>query len=125
MDDQQNPTTSPGHQPLNPGTTAEQYQRLMQQAQVLLEQAAKLREMERQEVLADVRTKVRMYNITSEEIDGAPRALRGRKISKQAVLGRYRGPNGETWSGVNIGRKPDWVRKIIAEGGNLEDYLVK
>ena len=36
---------------------------------------------------------------------------------------KYRGPNGETWSGGR-GRKPGWVQAILDAGGDIEKYHV-
>jgi DNA-binding protein H-NS len=33
---------------------------------------------------------------------------------------KYRGPNGEEWSGK--GKRPGWIMKLITEGANLEDF---
>jgi DNA-binding protein H-NS len=33
---------------------------------------------------------------------------------------KYRGPNGEEWSGK--GKRPTWIMKLITEGANLEDF---
>jgi DNA-binding protein H-NS len=33
---------------------------------------------------------------------------------------KYRGPNGEEWSGK--GKRPEWIMKIVTEGANLEDF---
>ena len=36
---------------------------------------------------------------------------------------RYRGPNGETWSGR--GRKPQWLQLLETEGHDKEEYRVE
>ena len=40
----------------------------------------------------------------------------------QAVPVKYRGPNGETWTGR--GMKPVWLREQLDGGMNLEDFAV-
>jgi len=36
---------------------------------------------------------------------------------------KYRNAEGKTWSGGR-GRKPDWVKKIERDNGNIEDYRI-
>lgn len=59
--------------------------------------------------------------------DGAEGAsTMGEKIAKAAkpkepAVIKYRGPNGETWSGGR-GRKPAWIQEIIDAGGDIEKF---
>lgn len=102
----------------------QRYADMMKQAQALLEQANTIRAEERALVLSEIHVKMREFGFTVEELAGTRR--KSRKIkSAQVKVGRYVGPNGEIWSGVRVGRKPDWVRKVIAEGGDINDYLVQ
>ncbi len=48
-------------------------------------------------------------------------ALSSRKGSKVAV--KYRGPNGETWSGR--GSMPRWLASLVAAGKNKESFAIK
>ena len=43
--------------------------------------------------------------------------------AKRAVAVRYRGPNGEEWSGR--GRTPRWLVALEAEGRNREEFAVE
>ena len=45
------------------------------------------------------------------------------KPKADAREAKYRGPNGETWAG-GLGRKPEWVRAVLAAGKSLEDYRI-
>jgi DNA-binding protein H-NS len=47
---------------------------------------------------------------------------RARKPGSSNVPVKYRGPNGEEWSGR--GRSPRWVQVAEAEGKSLEDFRV-
>lgn len=102
----------------------QRYADMMKQAQALLEQANTIRAEERALVLSEIHVKMREYGFTMEELAGTRRNSRKNK-SAQVKVGRYVGPNGEIWSGVRVGRKPDWVRKVIADGGDMNDYLVQ
>mgnify|MGYP000099710663 CR=1 FL=1 len=48
----------------------------------------------------------------------------GRTLRKAAgtVPVKYRGPNGETWSGR--GRQPNWLTALVEAGHTLEEFLV-
>ncbi len=35
---------------------------------------------------------------------------------------KYRGPNGEEWSGK--GKRPGWIMQALAEGQSLEDFTI-
>lgn len=102
----------------------QRYADMMKQAQALLEQANAIRAEERALVLSEIHVKMREFGFTVEELAGTRRKSRKSK-SAQVKIGRYVGPNGEIWSGVRVGRKPDWVRKVIAEGGDINDYLAQ
>ena len=45
-----------------------------------------------------------------------------RKSAGKAVAIKYRGPNGDTWSGR--GRPPKWLAVLEAEGKSRDDYRV-
>ncbi|TSE30302.1 H-NS histone family protein [Tepidimonas charontis] len=98
------------------------YAELKAQAEALLAQAEQLRKQERAGVIAEIRAKMAEYGITADEL--ASGAARGRgKRSRAKAEPKYRGPNGELWSG-GPGRKPEWVRQILAAGGNIENYRI-
>ncbi len=44
-------------------------------------------------------------------------------FSRPAVPVKYRGPNGETWSGR--GKKPNWIEAWIAAGKSVDDLVAK
>lgn len=45
-----------------------------------------------------------------------------RKGRRGPVQPKYRGPNGELWTGR--GRTPKWVEEIQRNGGDIHDYLI-
>jgi DNA-binding protein H-NS len=48
---------------------------------------------------------------------------RTRKDAGEPVPVKFRGPNGETWSGR--GRMPKWLQAAEANGESRDKYLVK
>lgn len=105
------------------------YLELKEQAERLMEQAEQLRRQETQDAIADIKAKMRAYGITPEDLGftagpAGARAPRKAASPKGAGKPRYRGPNGETWSGGR-GRKPQWVVKALASGRKLEEFEIR
>lgn len=101
------------------------YLELKEQAEKLLAEAEKLREQEIADAISDIKEKIRLYGLTPDDL-GFGRSGPGRaaKARAPAPVIKYRGPNGETWSGGR-GRKPQWVVQALKDGRKLEDFAVK
>lgn len=100
------------------------YSELMAQAQALMAQAEQARKAELAAVIADIKAKMKEYGITAADLGSAASAGRkAGKSSKSAAPAKYRGPNGELWAG-GPGRKPEWVRAVLAAGKSIEDYRI-
>jgi DNA-binding protein H-NS len=100
------------------------YLELKEQAEKLLAEAERMREQEITDAIADIKRKIDLYGLTAADLGfarGGPGNSRP-KSAKSPV--KYRGPNGETWSGGR-GRKPQWVAQALKEGRNLEEFAVK
>lgn len=99
------------------------YIELMEKAQQLMAEAEQVRQKEIDAVIADIRQKMEAYGLTAQDIGGtaAPRKRSTASKGKGAV--KYRGPNGETWSGGR-GRKPRWVQEALKAGKKIEDFAV-
>ena len=100
------------------------YSELMAQAQSLMAQAEQARKAEIAGVIADIKGRMKQYGITVADLGGATAAVRkSPKAKAEAREAKYRGPNGETWAG-GLGRKPEWVRALLAAGKNIEDFRI-
>ena len=57
----------------------------------------------------------------------APLAHIGARLAEESQLARrarpFRGPSGEWWPG-GPGRKPEWVRAVLAKGESLDAYRI-
>src|SRR3974377_955033 len=95
------------------------YLELKQKAEKLMAEAEQLRQKEIDTVIAEIREKMKAHGLTARDIGGGGRKRSG---SAKAVV-KYRGPNGETWSGGR-GRKPRWVTEALAKGKKIEDFAV-
>lgn len=107
------------------GIAVATYLELKEQAEKLLAEAERMREKEIADAISDVKGKIRLYGLTAHDLGLAPagpaRAGKG-KAAPAAV--KYRGPNGETWSGGR-GRKPRWVTNALKDGRSLDEFAVK
>jgi DNA-binding protein H-NS len=102
------------------------YLELKEQAEKLLAEAERMREQEISDAIADIKKKIELYGLTAADLGfarGGP-GMGGRARPAVKAPIKYRGPNGETWSGGR-GRKPQWVTEALKEGRNLEDFAVK
>lgn len=95
------------------------YLELKQKAEKLMAEAEQVRHKEIEDVIAEIRERMKAYGLTAQDIGGGARKRTGG--AKAAV--KYRGPNGETWSGGR-GRKPRWVTEALSKGKKLEDFAV-
>ena len=99
------------------------YSELMAQAQALMSQAEQARKNELAAAIADIKAKMKEYGITVADLGGAAAGAKKAAKSTSKAVAKYRGPNGELWAG-GPGRKPEWVRAVLAAGKSLEDYRI-
>lgn len=98
------------------------YSELMAQAQALMAQAEQARKSELASTVADIRAKMKEFGITVADLGGAS-GPKGAAKSKSKAPAKYQGPNGELWAG-GPGRKPEWVRAVLAAGKSIEDFRI-
>lgn len=98
------------------------YAELVSQAQAIMAQAEEVRKQELVGVVADIKAKMKEFGITAQDLADAPQRRAAGK-SKAKAPAKYRNPNGETWSG-GPGRKPEWVRAVLASGQSIEDFRI-
>lgn len=70
--------------------------------------------------LAVPRVKDKQFQLTSE--DCGFKQEKSSAKQKQVVPAKFRGPNGETWSGR--GRVPGWLAVIESQGGSREKFRI-
>jgi DNA-binding protein H-NS len=82
---------------------------------------------ERTALLQEVTRKAEDLGLTIEELLGVgaakPAAPTRRGANTKKVSAKYRGPNGEEWTGR--GRMPKWLSALQAEGKKREDFLIR
>lgn len=89
----------------------------------LRKQAEEFRNQERAGVIDDLRKKIAEFGLTAADLKLSTRAPKT-QAAKPSSEAKYRGPNGETWSGGR-GRKPRWVMEALASGKAISDYEIK
>jgi DNA-binding protein H-NS len=102
------------------------YLELKAKAEKLLIEAEELRVKELNEVVAEIKEKIKTYGLTAQDLGlagGRAKKSPTRAAPRKKSAVRYRGPKGETWSGGR-GRKPRWVTEALAKGKKLEDFEV-
>lgn len=94
----------------------------------LQEQYDEIFKAERTAAIAELNTQIKKYKIRPYELNftnGATghRAKYVLPLINDNIPRLYRSRRGKLWDGV--GRRPDWVQKLLERGGNLEDYRIR
>lgn len=112
---------------------------LQSQIEKLQKQASDLKAKEFTSTVADIKAKMQAYGITIKDLSaGKSGKGKGAKVPKAAKTGlakprkskvagvpvapKFRGPNGETWSGRGL--SPRWLSTLIAQGQKKEDFAI-
>jgi DNA-binding protein H-NS len=109
---------------------------LQSQIASLQKQADEIRTKEFQATVVEIRQKMQAFGITIKDLQSTKSKLgrkakvtgatpaKSAKIKKPtlAVAAKYKGPNGETWSGRGL--TPKWLASLVAAGGTKEQYLI-
>lgn len=127
------------------------YRELQDQIEKLQREAAAARREEIGSTIREIKKKIAEFGLTAADLglapagaapgprrgrkaaakpDAAPakggRGRKGRKPSAatgKKVAPKYRGPNGETWTGR--GRQPGWVAAALGAGRTLDEMLIR
>lgn len=98
------------------------YQELMAKAKELFAAAEAQRQKEIAEAITEIRTTMERLGISLRDL--GPIGEKNAAKSKKKLVFRYRGPNGELWSGGR-GRKPTWVKEVLSKGQTLDQFEIK
>ena len=114
---------------------------IQSQIQKLQKQADEIKFKEFDKTVQEILAKMQAFGITTKDLQtasDAPRKRRGRpaatsntkpakvkkaKGSTNTVAARYRGPNGETWSGRGL--TPRWLSTLLAQGQSKDAFAIK
>ncbi|NBW78936.1 MAG: H-NS histone family protein [Betaproteobacteria bacterium] len=115
---------------------------LQSQIEKLQKQASEIRSKEFDKTVAEILTQMQAFGITIKDLQAAQGKTRagkgrgkGRPVGKKApaakkgtragipVQAKFKGPNGETWSGRGL--MPKWLSTLVASGRTKEDFAIQ
>lgn len=114
---------------------------IQNQIEKLQKQASEIKAREFDKTVQDILAKMQAFGISLKDLQpGKARGAKGRsktaaaksadtKVKKKAekgaavVAAKYRGPNGETWSGRGL--TPRWLVALVAQGRTKEEFAIK
>jgi DNA-binding protein H-NS len=110
---------------------------IQSQIEKLQKQANEIKAKEFNGTVQDILAKMQAFGITLKDLQsakpmkatkdaqgkrGATKPTKANKKSGVPVAAKYRGPNGETWSGRGL--TPKWMAALIAQGQTKESFAV-
>jgi DNA-binding protein H-NS len=98
------------------------YKELVAQREALDKQIEETRLAESRAAIAQVRQLIAEWQLSAEDCGFKTAVLPASKKVKSAVAAKYRGPNGETWSGR--GRAPKWLEALEAQGRQRAEFSI-
>lgn len=104
------------------------YAKIMAQIETLQKQAEEQRQRELADVIAEIRQKIRDYDLTAADLGflaAAPAvAERASRTGRRGtVKPKYQDPvSGKTWSGRGV--MPKWMKEAIDAGRSRDEFLI-
>lgn len=113
---------------------------IQSQIQKLQKQAAEIKAKEFNTTVQDILAKMQAFGITAKDLQAAKgRPAKGKSVKASVakksgrkgarksggpgvVAAKYRGPQGETWSGRGL--MPRWLSALIAQGRTREEFAI-
>ena len=108
------------------------------QIEKLQKQASEIKDREFDKTVQDIRDKMKAFGITVKDLQAAPAGRKGRgrastktklntagaksKAAGAVVAAKFRGPNGESWSGRGL--TPRWLSALLAQGKTKQDFAI-
>ena len=111
---------------------------IQNQIEKLQKQAAEIKSREFDKTVREILAKMQAFGIAVKDLQdgnrrkdkyktqaGAATRREGAATKKKIVpaVAKYRGPNGETWSGRGL--LPRWLAALVAQGKAKEDFAIK
>lgn len=110
---------------------------IQSQIEKLQKQASQIKAKEFDKTVREICEKMRAFGITVKDLQSAKvlkgkvtvdpakkrATVREKKSVATTVPAKYRGPEGQTWSGRGL--TPRWLKSLVDLGGKKEEFLVK
>ena len=109
---------------------------LQLQIEKLQKQASQIKAKEFNKTVLEIREKMHAFGITVKDLkpeksakgavvrDVTPKKTKvaGKKIVNAPVAAKFRGPEGETWTGRGL--TPRWLKMLLEQGRTKEEFLI-
>ncbi len=114
---------------------------IQSQIEKLQKQANEIKAKDFNSTVKEILTKMQAFGITVKDLQspkaaksgkagrptkakaGAVKAPKAARKASAPVAAKFRGPNGETWSGRGL--TPKWLSSLVAQGQSKEAFAVK
>jgi DNA-binding protein H-NS len=70
----------------------------------------------------ELRAKLDKLDQFGRPVKGAGKGVRSHPLKGGKVAPRFRGPEGETWSGRGL--RPKWLTALVSDGHKLEEFAI-
>lgn len=97
------------------------YRELLVQRETLEQQIAEARQAEVASAIAQAKQLIAEYGLTAADCGFRGAAMLAGK-TRTTVATKFRGPNGESWSGR--GKAPNWLTSLEAQDRRRDEFLV-
>ena len=107
---------------------------LQLQIEKLQKQASQIKAKEFHKTVLEIQEKMRAFGITVKDLQSAKRAksvpapaqkggkVKSKKVSGATVAAKYRGPDGQTWTGRGL--TPRWMKTLIDSGRTRDEFVI-
>lgn len=101
---------------------------IQKQIEALQKQAAEIKAQEFAKTVQEIQAKMQAFGITIKDLQGSAGTTRknkgaGKAKSSSPAAAKFRGPNGELWSGRGL--MPRWLSALVAQGKTKEEFAIK
>ncbi len=98
------------------------YKELLVQRETLDQRIAEARRAEVAAAIGQAKQLIAEYGLTAADCGFKGASALAGKTTRTTVAVKYRGPNGEAWSGR--GKAPNWLTSLEANGRRRDEFLV-
>lgn len=96
---------------------------IQNQIEKLQKQASEIRAQEFDKTVQEILEKMAAFGITSKDLESVKgRARKASSTAAKPAAAKYKGPNGETWSGRGL--TPRWLSALVAQGRSKEEFAI-
>jgi DNA-binding protein H-NS len=97
---------------------------IQNQIAILQKQAEEIKAQEFNKTVEEIKAKMTAFGITVADLEGGKNRPRKPGATKSAnpAPAKYRGPNGETWSGRGL--MPRWLAALVAQGQSKDSFAI-